>query len=65
MSNIKKRLERLEATQSNVLSYVSFPTLEDYQAAGNVDAGKVYIGISPDDWDTPERTGDEQHQKTA
>lgn len=57
MANITKRIEALEARQRAVTCppYLSVAALEDLPAAlPLLPVGcfvKVYIGVSPDDWD--------------
>ena len=48
-----KALERRQA-RADVPGYLSFSTLDDLAAYDGPMPGKVYVGVSPDDWDEVE-----------
>ena len=54
MSKIEARIAKLETRQAeaDMPAYLSFATAEDLETYDGPMPGKVYIGISPDDWDT-------------
>ena len=53
---IEARIAKLETrrARADVPGYMAFATLDALEAYDGPMPGKVYVGISPDDWDTTE-----------